>query len=129
MTHGTAEHTERELTEATATGLRWITLMRLVTEVLLLGSMVVLARLLPPSAFGMVAIALIVQELAYNVPSEGVGSALVQRRTITREHLQGAFAVSLAIGAGLLVVTLLLAVVLIRPVFGDQTAVLVALTT
>src|SRR5947208_1315455 len=47
MTHGTAEHTERELTEATATGLRWITLMRLVTEVLLLGSMVALARLLP----------------------------------------------------------------------------------
>ena len=35
--------------------------------------MVVLARLIPPSAFGMFAIAVIVQELAVDVPSEGVG--------------------------------------------------------
>ena len=61
--------------------------------------MVVLARLIPPSAFGMFAIAVIVQEIAINVPSEGVGIAIVQRRSVEREHLQGGLALSLLIGA------------------------------
>ena len=76
--------TTSELTEATATGLRWTTTIRVLTELLLLASMIVLARLIPPSAFGMFAVAVIVQELAVNVPSEGVGSAsvLVERRVV-----------------------------------------------
>jgi O-antigen/teichoic acid export membrane protein len=118
-----------ELTEATASGLRWVTLARIATEVLLLGSMVVLARLIPPSAFGMFAVAVIVQELAVNVPSEGVGSAIVQRRSVEREHLQGGLALSLLIAVGLAGVTLLLAAAIVAPVFGDETAGLVALTT
>src|SRR5689334_25103717 len=48
-----------ELTEATARGLRWTTLARVFTEILLLGTMVILARLIPPSAFGMFALAVI----------------------------------------------------------------------
>jgi O-antigen/teichoic acid export membrane protein len=118
-----------ELTEATATGLRWVMFARLGTELILLVSMVVLARLIPPSAFGMFAIAVIVQELAVNVPGEGVGSALVQRKTIERAHLEGALAVSLLSGAVLAIAALLLVQVLVRPVFGDETAFLVALTT
>ncbi len=118
-----------ELTEATASGLRWITLARVGTELLLLGSMVVLARLIPPSAFGMFAIAVIVQELAITVPSEGVGTALVQRKSIERMHLQGGFALALLLGAGLALVTVLLSFVVVRPVFGDETADLVLLST
>lgn len=118
-----------ELTAATAVGLRWITFARVITEALLLASMVVLARLIPPSAFGMFAIAVIVQELAINVPSEGVGSALVQRATVQREHLQGGLALSLALGTALAAVTLVPATVLVVPVFGAQTATLVAMTS
>ena len=118
-----------ELTEATASGLRWITLARVGTELVLLAAMVLLARLIPPAAFGMFALAVIAQELAIAVPSEGVGSALVQRRSVEREHLQGGLALSLAIGAVLGLVSLLLAVVLVRPVFGDETASLVMMTT
>jgi O-antigen/teichoic acid export membrane protein len=118
-----------ELTEATASGLRWITLARIGTEVLLMASMVVLARLIPPSAFGMFAIAVIVQEIAVNVPSEAVGSALVQRRSIDRAHLQGGLALSLAIGAAFALATAALALVVVRPVFGAGTADLVLLTT
>ena len=44
---------------------------RVGTEIILLASMVVLARLIPPSAFGMFAVAIIVQELAIIVPGEG----------------------------------------------------------
>jgi O-antigen/teichoic acid export membrane protein len=118
-----------ELTVATASGIRWISLIRVITEIMLLGSMVVLARLIPPSAFGMFALAVIVQELAVNVPSEGVGSALVQRRTVERRHLQAGLALSLLIGIVLGLLTLLVAAFVVRPIFGDTTALLVALTT
>ena len=121
--------TPEELTVATASGVRWITLVRVVTEFLLLASMIVLARLIPPSAFGMVAVAVIVQELAVNVPSEGVGSALVQRREVERAHLEGGLAFSLLAGAVLALVTLVVAHFVVRPLFGGETAVLVALTT
>ena len=121
--------TNEELTEVTAAGLRWITLGRIATELLLMISMVVLARLIPPSAFGMFAIVVIVQELAVNVPSEGVASALVQRKSIEREHLQGGLALSLTVGAALAVATLLLAGVVVRPIYGADTATLVMLTT
>jgi O-antigen/teichoic acid export membrane protein len=122
-------HSSEELTAATASGLRWTTVVRVGTELLLLGSMVVLARLIPPSAFGAFAVAVIVQELAVNVPSEGVGSALVQRRSIDRDHLQGGLALALVVGAVLTVLTLATAAFVVRPVLGDETAALVALTT
>ena len=80
----TDSRTNEELTETTASGLRWVTLARIATELLLVASMIALARTIPPGAFGMFAVAVIVQELAVNVPSEGVGSALVQRRSIER---------------------------------------------
>ena len=121
--------TSEELTEATASGLRWTTAIRVLTELLLLGSMIVLARLIPPSAFGMFAVAIIVQELAVNVPSEGVGSAMVQRKTVGREHLEGALALSLVVAAVLTVLTLVIAQLAVRPLFGDETALLIVLTT
>ena len=116
-----------ELNDATASGLRWISAARIGTELLLLGSMVVLARLIPPSAFGMFAIALIVQELAITSTSEGVGTALVQRKSIEREHVQGGFALALLLSTGLAIATLVLDAVLVRPLFGDETAALVLL--
>ena len=121
--------TNAELTEVTAAGLRWITVARFGTEFLLAASMIILARLIPPSAFGMFAVAVIVQELAINIPSEGVASALVQRRSIEREHLQGGFALTLVVCALTTVATLVAAMLIVRPVFGHPTADLVALTT
>ena len=61
--------------------------------------MVVLARLIPPAAFGIFAVIVIVQELAVTMPMEGVGGALVQRKSITRDHLQGGLALSLAVSS------------------------------
>ena len=63
-----------ELTEASTSGLRWVSVARVIGELTMLGSMIVLARLIPPSAFGMFAIAVLVQELATTIPSEGVGT-------------------------------------------------------
>ncbi len=125
----TEARSNEELTRATAEGLRWITLARIGTELLLVVAMIVLARLIPPSAFGMFAVAVIVQELAVNVPSEGISSALVQRKTVRREHMQVGLAATLLGGCALSLATLALAVVLVKPVLGTDTAELVALTT
>jgi PST family polysaccharide transporter len=121
--------TNAELTEVSTRGLRWVSVARVIGELTMLGSMVLLARMIPPSAFGMVAIAVIVQELATTIPSEGVGTALVQRRSIGREHLQTGLAIALVMGAGLAALGLVLAAVVVKPVFGEQTATLVAVST
>jgi lipopolysaccharide exporter len=120
--------TNAELTGASVTGLRWISVARVFSELLMLGSMVVLARLIPPSAFGMFAVAVIVQELGTTIPSEGVGTALVQRRSIGREHLQAASAFGLMAGAAFAIVVLTVAVLVVHPIFGGQTAILVAVS-
>jgi PST family polysaccharide transporter len=117
-----------ELTEAAAGGLRWITYARIAIETTLLGSMVVLARLIPPAEFGIFAIVVIVQELALTMPMEGIGSALVQRRTVDREHLQGGLVLSLGVGAILSLLTVVVALVVVEPLFGGRMASLVLLT-
>ena len=114
-----------DLTRATGEGLRWITYARIVSEVVTLASMVVLAHMIPPAAFGIFAIVVIAQELANTVPSEGVGSALVQRRTIGRRHLEGGLLLSLGIGVALALVVFVVGQLVVRPVFGDETANLI----
>ncbi len=118
-----------ELTEATARGLRWIAASRIGTEVLLMGSMVVLARVVKPAAFGDFTLAVIVQMLALGIPAEGVGSALVQRNEVTRGHLQAGFAMAMLGAVVLAVLTWVLADVVVQPVFGAPAAELVRLST
>jgi O-antigen/teichoic acid export membrane protein len=118
-----------ELTAATTHGLRWITVSRIATEVLLMVSMVALAHLVSPAAFGQFAIALIAQELALAIPGEGVGSALVQRSEVTREHLQAGQGLTLVIAVLMTGVTLLLTTFAVVPLFGETTADLVRLST
>ena len=119
--------TNEDLTEATAAGLRWITYSRVGIEVLLLVSMVVLARLIPPAAFGVVAVVMIVQELTLTLPMESISSALVQRRSITREHLQGGLMLGLLGGCVLAVVTLVISHFLVASIYGVETAHLMML--
>ncbi len=121
--------TNEDLTRVTREGLRWVTYARIVGEIVTLASMVVLARLIPPAAFGIFAVVVIGQELARIVPSEGVGSAIVQRRGIVRRHLEGGVLMSLAMGAALAAVLLVVAQLLVRPVFGDETARLMLLAS
>ena len=121
--------TNEELTRATGQGLRWVTFARIFGELVTLGSMVVLARLIPPAAFGVFAVVVIAHELANTVPSEGVGSAIVQLRSIGRRHLEGGLLLSLGMGAVLGTVVLALAHMLVRPVFGDETAQLMMLAS
>jgi O-antigen/teichoic acid export membrane protein len=116
-----------QLADAVVHGTRWLASARVFTEVLLLATLVVLARLIPPAEFGKFAIVLFMQELAVGVAG-GFGNALVHRPAVRREHLQAGLAVVLAFQAALVLVTVLvLAPVLFDPLFGSETAGLIQL--
>jgi O-antigen/teichoic acid export membrane protein len=121
------EDPAEDLRAAALHGVRWSSIARPLTEFLLLGSMVVLARIIPPAEFGRYAVALIAQELGYVITAEGVGSALVQRKVLRREHLQSGMALGLLTGLALAGVLLVAASLVIDPIFGARTAEFVQL--
>jgi PST family polysaccharide transporter len=115
-----------DLKGATVHGLRWAVVSRPIVEVLSLVSMVVLARLVAPADFGRYAVALIVLDLG-SVTGQGVGVALVQRKTVTREHLQAGLALALLSGLALVVLIVIAARLVVEPIYGGETADLVLL--
>jgi len=120
--------TREELRAAALRGLRWTTIGRVAVELSLLGSMVVLARLIPPAEFGPYAVAIVAQELVLGIQSQGVGNALVQRPGADREHRQAGHALMLLSGVLLAAFLLAAAHLIAKPIFGAPTATLVALT-
>lgn len=62
---------------------------------------VVLARLLQPSDFGRITLALVVLGLANGLGDLGIASAIVQRKALTDRHLRAAFTLSVALGVAL----------------------------
>jgi O-antigen/teichoic acid export membrane protein len=118
-----------DLRSAAVQGLRWSAIVRPAVELVLLVSLVVLARLIPPAEFGHYAVAIIAVELAGFILHEGMGAALVQRADITREHLQAGFAVALLTALALTGLTLVAAAVVVGPIFGGYTADLVRLAS
>ena len=115
-----------DLRTATLRGLRWAVLSRPVVELLSMASMVVLARLVAPADFGRYAVALIVIDLG-SVTGQGVGVALVQRKAVTREHLQAALSLALLSGLGLVGFIVAAARLVVEPIYGGRTADLVLL--
>jgi lipopolysaccharide exporter len=115
-----------DLRAATLRGLRWAVFSRPIIELLNVASMVALARLVAPADFGRFAVALIVVDLG-TITAQGVGVALVQRKAVTREHLQAGL--SLSILSVLVLVGLIVAAarVVIEPIYGGRTADLVLL--
>jgi O-antigen/teichoic acid export membrane protein len=116
-----------ELRSAAAHGLRWSAIARPTTELIQLGSIVILARLIVPAEFGRYAIAIIAQEVAFFIVAAGLSAALVQRKAITREHLQTGMALGLLLGLGLAALTVVAASLFVGPIFGARTAVFVRL--
>src|SRR4051812_19098652 len=92
---------ERELTEATVTGLAWTAGNRIGQQAALVVGTAVLARLLSPGDFGLVAMTAIFLGFIAVISDFGLPAALVQRRDLTSVQLSSAFWLSLAIGAGL----------------------------
>jgi lipopolysaccharide exporter len=111
-----------ELKQAAVAGVRWTTAARVGIEVITLASAVVLARLIAPAGFGEAVVPLIFVPLAIILTFEGFGSALVQRKTIERTHVEAAMLASLLTGVVLTGLTLALAEPVGKPLFGADTA-------
>jgi O-antigen/teichoic acid export membrane protein len=99
---------------------------RPIIELLNVGSMVALARLVAPADFGRFAVALIVADLG-GISAQGVGVALVQRKTVTREHLQAGLALSLLSALALVGLIVAAAKLVVEPIYGGRTSDLVLL--
>lgn len=79
-------------------GVKWSTLSTIANMLLQLFFMAIMARLLAPSAFGLVAIAMVTLRFAGYFAQMGIGPALVQK-TLEEPDISAAFFLSVSLGA------------------------------
>lgn len=111
----------RHVREAAMNGVRWFGLSSGVTQAIGIGAAVVLARLITPSEFGRLAVAIVVNEFALMIANETIGTPLVQRAEVEHEHLEAATLAALLLGIGLAGLTFFALPLLTAPLFGAQT--------
>lgn len=104
-------------------------LTRVVREVLALGTTVVLAHLVTPSAFGRAAVALALLPLATILTFEGFASVLVQKPDLEALHVRAATLLSLVSGAVLSALTFVLARPVGGAIFGSDTGALLQMAS
>ncbi len=95
------------LRQRTISGLGWRFSGVWIQFVAQFGISIILARILPPEDFGLVALAMIIIGFGQLVTDLGLGPSLIQRKILTAAHIRVAFTLSLISGAvlGLLVFT------------------------
>ncbi|HVF32735.1 MAG TPA: lipopolysaccharide biosynthesis protein [Acidimicrobiales bacterium] len=86
-----------------AAGVRWGMLDQGVQVFVRLATNVVLARMIAPRDFGVVALAVVVVNFGLVLSGLGLGSALIQRRNLTDRHVTTAFTTSAVFGVVLAV--------------------------
>jgi O-antigen/teichoic acid export membrane protein len=89
---------ERPLTTTSVHGVTWIGISQAIGQGLRFASMIVLARLLFPEDFGIIAMVSLVTDLALQSVDMGFNEALIQRKEITESHLSTTFWTGLVIG-------------------------------
>src|SRR5436190_17667866 len=93
-------HPDQSMTNRTLTGLFWMSLATGANVFALLLVLVVLARLLTPADFGLVAAALMVIGFSAIFAELGIGPAIVQRQDLQTTHVRSGF--TLVCGLGVL---------------------------
>jgi lipopolysaccharide exporter len=88
-----------EIGRRIAAGAAWMVLFKLSERALSLVSMLVLARLLAPADFGVVAIASSVLALLEVLTTLGLDVALISKRDVTREHYDSAWTMNVIVSA------------------------------
>jgi O-antigen/teichoic acid export membrane protein len=115
--------------DATVRGVRWLAVMRVVSESIGLLSAVALARLISPADFGRAAVAMIFVTLGVMLTFEGFASALVQRPEVSEEDRRTAMMTSLIGGVLISALVFGLAGPVWQPIFGSETAGLIKLVS
>lgn len=112
---------------AAVSGVKWMAVTRVFSEGGALVSTVILARLIPPHAFGDAAPALIIASLAMVLGAAGLTSYIVREPTIEQEHLETASFMVTVAGIALTGITLLFALTVGHDLFAPETARLMAM--
>ncbi|HET7696467.1 MAG TPA: lipopolysaccharide biosynthesis protein [Vicinamibacterales bacterium] len=86
------------LTDQAAVGAQWMLTAGTVGAVLQMAFGIVLARMLTPESFGLVALAFVVLGAARPLCDLSIGNAVVQRADLTPRHIRVAFTCSLLLG-------------------------------
>jgi O-antigen/teichoic acid export membrane protein len=112
----------RELARNAGVALSWRSVQHVGVKLIYLARLLILARLLAPADFGLLAIAVVAVEFLMQLTNIGEIPALVQRADIERSHYDAAWTVGLlrAVGIGAIAV---LAAPLIADVFSEPRAV------
>lgn len=107
------------LQKRVARGLMWTVIDTWGSQLLALLVFAILARLLQPVDFGLVALAAVFVALGQLFVDQGLGDAVIQRPTLTRQQLSTAFWAALVTGTLLCLGGVLLAPIIAR-LLGDQ---------
>ncbi len=94
----TSDPIDATLTERSISAGQWRSASLLVQGGLQFGFGILLARLLPPSDFGLAALAMVVVGFVAMLAELGMGAAVVHRRPLTERHVRVAFTLALATG-------------------------------
>jgi len=89
----------------------WFAVFQFVTQVLSWSVTILIARLLLPEDYGLVAMATLLTSYVEIVSELGIGSAIVQRSSVTNENLNGVFWLGIGTGIGFAGLGVLLAFV------------------
>jgi PST family polysaccharide transporter len=107
-----------EVKNTTLLGIAWSLVSRVGRQVLVFGFGVVLMRLLPSEAFGLLTMITVVTGFAQRLFDLGFGAALVQHQDVREEHLSSVFWVN--VGAGTLLAGALVAGAPLIADFNDE---------
>ena len=109
----------KPVTETMSSGFRWVALGKLSTQLITWGMTFFVLRLLDPSDYGVVALSSAITLLFGMIAEFGLGSAIVQAKSVSRVQLANLFGYGLAIN--LLIVVLLLGLApLVLLVYSDE---------
>ncbi|AYA36874.1 lipopolysaccharide biosynthesis protein [Hymenobacter oligotrophus] len=89
----------RSLTAATVHGVKWTTGASITTALLQVGYTAVMARLLTPAEFGLVALAGVILRFGSYFAQMGMEQAIIQKPDITTQDVRAAFTSSALLGA------------------------------
>lgn len=90
-----------ELFKKTLAGLLWVTGSTLINSVLRIAFVAVIARILSPEEFGLMATGMLIVKFSELIAQMGVGPALVQQKNLTENHIHVGFTLALMFGFGL----------------------------
>ena len=86
------------LTYKTVHGIKWNYFSTIITSVLQIGYTAIMARLLEPAAFGLVAMAGLVLRFGSYFAQMGIERALIQKKEINEEDIKSSFTLSIFLG-------------------------------